>query len=268
MTHLIFPNLLGLKVRMMYDEIITSSKPFYLRRSSGEKLCPKCLEKSLIKHIKRSFRGIKSIKPGSTLCVFVPPGKVLEGTALHIILSHIEKNYGSSVTSFFPNCFRKASSKILEIISGLSNSVILYYNKEMYNFPSLLELINYSINTATNHCNKSRIKLPMLLPFTLTDIVEGFIDSMVFQEGSDGRSLFNDLLSNVKYLLPFKGIVRSDILAYAYGKGFLEALNLCPITIADGARQISDAIAEIEVNHSELLYSTLKSIKQLINVIN
>ena len=252
----------------MSDATCRKIQPFYLRRSSGERLCQRSLEKSLIKHVKRSFREIKKVKPGSTLCVFVPPGKVLEGTALHLMLSYIERNYGSFVVSFFPNCFREARNKILKIASGLSNSRVLYYDEEVSDFHSLLELIDYSVNVATFYCNKTENKLPILLPFTLTDIVEGFIDLMILQNGINGMGPFNKLLSNLRYLLPFNEIIRSDILAYAYSKGFLEALDLCPVTVANGVRQISDVVAELELKHSELLYSTLKSVKQLIDVSN
>ena len=244
---------------------LKESVPFYLRRASGERLCPKCLEKSLIKHVKHSFRGLRDIKPGSTLCVFVPPGKVGEGASLNILLSIIERNYGSYVTSFFPSCVKELSGKRVIDLLNRDNLQISFYEGGHY-IPSLFDLINHSTREGIKNCRNIGIKLPTLLPFTLTDIIEAFLEFMIFQGNNEGLKVFNDLINNSIVLLPFKEVTRSDVLAYIYSKELMKLLNSCPFVAGKGVRMVSDSIAELEIKHSELIYSTLKSLKYLIKV--
>jgi len=250
---------------MTHESTRKDLTPFYLRRSSGEELSKKSLETSLIKHIRRSFRNIRNAELGPTLCIFTPPGKIVEGTALQILLSPIEERFGRTVLSFFPNCFRESSINSLQHSLRKKIHELHLYNDRLKP-ATIFELIKYSIYMGKELCKTLSFKPPIVLPFTLTDIVEGFIEFLIFNYNPKDLEVFNALIHHSSFLLPFKEVTRSDILAFAYKEGVVGLLNICPLELGRGVRHISEAVAELEVKHCELIYSTLRSIKQLVEI--
>ena len=74
----------------------------YLRRSSGERLCSICFERSLIKVVKRSLRNVRDLRPGIELASLVIPERLVTSITTLYILNKIEKRYNCRVIAVLP----------------------------------------------------------------------------------------------------------------------------------------------------------------------
>ncbi|MCD6323654.1 MAG: hypothetical protein J7L55_00900 [Desulfurococcales archaeon] len=229
---------------------------FYVRHASGEKLCRKCLEKSLLKHIRRSLRGI-GLRPRTVISVYLPRSWVLEGLLLLRLVSNIERNYGTHVLCFVPiNC----AGTVQSFISGLSNVSLIPYRKDELSFPSCM--LNSTLHAEELARSFEPFPQAVLLPYSLTDLNEGFLEALLVKQ---------EALSTMKKLytygipwvvLPFKDLPRRDLYALAYTNELIEALNSCPPT-SGPTPEISEIVHEMTIYHSELTYRMENSITAL-----
>jgi hypothetical protein len=107
----------------------------------------------------------------------------------------------------------------------------------------------------------------VLLPFTATDISEVFLNYLLLERNHcEGIKLFRKLFISPALSLPFIGITRTDLIAYSYRSGFLEGHKDCNLRISPDSKIIAHIISGFEIMHTELNFSTLKSLKKLLKI--
>lgn len=240
---------------------------FYLRRASGERLCEFCLERSIMKHVKRVIGSQVGPKPREVFGVLLPPGRVGEGLVLASIMARLEKKYGGSVVIAYPE-----STSLLKV---LKESVGAYFNVGLatYDYEALLhddcmytvDLMNLANRLAEGVFRgfEPRVRA-VALPFTLTDINEAGIESLFM-----GRKITEDLtgkshlVSGMQVVYPLMNIQRIDIVAYLVGHGMGHVLNYFSINYCMQLYDVKRMIAEITLEHSELAYRMVKSFRAI-----
>ncbi len=217
----------------------------------------KCLERSIRKQIRKELRGL-GLRPRSVIAVYIPQSLILEGTLLLRLLSDIESVFGTAVVGFVP---KSCSDSIQEYIIDVPNSSLLPYDEAEVAFPYL---IPHSISEASNLAmNFEPLPKAVLLPFTLTDLNEAFLDALIVKQKAL-KVLKDSYLRRLFWtVMPFKELHRRDIYALAYALELIRLLNRCPPSLGPTS-EIAEMIHEIEMHHSELSYRMKESVETLL----
>ena len=233
-------------------------RAIYLRRSSGERLCHVCLERSLLKNIKRSFHYVKPPTRAVILYV-IPPCRLVEGVSGLALLSRLELKYGGVIVAALPNIITGKLGR--DLLRGAG--VIYYDSKCLERLRKELGLVTPMsfIYYLSDHLMSTIEPLPNAIatPITLTDIVEEFLTNLL-----TGKSFrFKNSVKGIPLVHIFKRVLRTDILAFSLAKGIATFMNhelRCDIF-----REVEELAAEISLRHSELAYRLPLSIANIMS---
>ncbi|MGC8974605.1 MAG: hypothetical protein ACP5KB_00215 [Thermoprotei archaeon] len=241
---------------------------FYYRQSSGEKLCLVCLEESLETHIKHSFSKKVKLGKNPVITVYIPAERILEGFLLAFMLTKIEKKFGGIVSVVSPK-------EVLETIRERRLNEYLERNKniqygvlektvkgfECYTIKSLEK----AVRDLEGNPELIKDSQAALLPYTLTDLNEAFLEHVVLGIGNLNILLAEEYLVNgVPLILPYARVDRLDVIALSHVLKFTELSNAeytLSKTTCRASKIIKDLINQISLEHPELAHSMLKSIK-------
>lgn len=241
---------------------------FYYRQSSGEKLCSVCLEESLENHVKHSFSKRVKLGKNPLVTTYIPTERILEGFLLSYMLTKIERRFGGtvSVVSF---------SEVLRIIKELRLNEYLERNGnvryvllerriddiECYTIKSLEK----TLRNLGENLELIKDAQAVLLPYTLTDLNEAFLEHVILGVGDLSTLKLGDYMVNgVPLILPYAQVDRVDVIALSHALKFTELLNaeLALSKTACGASGIiKDLVIRITLKHPELTRSMLRSMR-------
>ncbi|MEM0025914.1 MAG: hypothetical protein QXV93_02155 [Zestosphaera sp.] len=241
---------------------------FYYRQSSGEKLCPFCLEESLENHVKHSFSKKVKLGKSPVIMTYIPIERILEGFLLAYMLSKIEKKFGGTVSIV-------SSRRVLNVIKGGKLGEYLERNENVrYSvLEKIIEVVEcYTIKSLENALKNIEENLwliegaqAVLLPYTLTDLNEAFLEHVILGVGDlkvlkmEGR-----LISGVPLILPYARVDRVDVMALSYILKFTELLDaelIFPKTACEASKIIKDLVIQATLKHPELTHTMLKSVE-------
>ncbi len=244
---------------------------FYLRRASGERLCEVCLERSIIKHVKRVIGDQVSPKPKEVFGVLLPPGRVGEGLILASIMARLERKYGGSVAVAYPQS--TSLLKVLKEFVGVHANVgLISYDygalpqeRCMYT-KDLMRLANRLAERVFKGF-EPRVRA-VTLPFTLTDINEAGIESLFMgEEITEDITGEAHLVGGVQVVYPLMNLQRVDIIAYLVKRGAGHVLDYFSINYCAQLYDVKRLVAEITLKHSELTYRMIKSYRAIEEII-
>ena len=96
---------------------------FYLRRSSGQRLCVKCLEQAIEAAVKRSIRGINVFRPGMRVGVYIASLDPRAGLALSAVMGSLERRYGGEAAALKPP-YVSLDSSAVELLESRGVKVV------------------------------------------------------------------------------------------------------------------------------------------------
>jgi hypothetical protein len=223
------------------------------------------MEKILTKAIKASLRRA-SLRPKSVISVVIPFGRIAEGIILAYLVSKIEAKFNTIVVVSYPRICGDLCS-VLNRVAVPQFTACISYHIEDAEKPQLTgELISTTLKEAERVLRTFEPSPKIiLLPFTLTDINEAFLESLM---------IMPDLMNTIKKMtshnpvasLPFSSFHRRDILAFSYKKSTLNTVSRyqCYQNYRPELVEIPLLVNELEYFHSELSYSSLKSLKKIL----
>lgn len=241
---------------------------FYYRQSSGERLCPTCLEESLENHIKHSFSEKVRLGRNPVVTVYIPVERMLEGFLLAYMLAKIEKKFEGIVSIVSPkevlNAIKERGlDKHLERNRNVRYSVLeeALEEFECYTIKSLEKALrNLRDNPRVVEATQA-----VLLPYTLTDLNEALLEHIIFGLGDlNALRIEEHLVNGVPLILPYARVDRVDIIALSHVLRITELLDLgftFPDTACRANKIIKDLVVQITLKHPELTHAMLKSIK-------
>lgn len=105
----------------------------------------------------------------------------------------------------------------------------------------------------------------ILLPFTLTDLNEAFLEHVILGIGDlnvlrIGETLIND----IPLILPYAQVDRVDVIALSHALRFIELLDVTsthPDVSCGPSKIIKDLVIQVTLKHPELTRTMLKSVK-------
>ncbi len=238
---------------------------FYLRRASGEKLCIGCLEKSLIKHVKRKLGETVNPVPGDRFVSVIPPGRVAEGYALSILLAKLERRYGGGVTVAYPED-TLSETQTSRITEEYPSTQLLPYSMEVVGESGcyLTKDIISLAEAVTDTLPPIGPVKAYLLPFTLTDLNEYFLEE--FFEDSEGGLHHIDSWRTGKgrrVVSPLIELQRADIIAYLVGIGEGEVIGVGELPYCRPLREVKRVVGMISTQHTELAYGLAKTLDKI-----
>jgi len=234
---------------------------FYYRRASGEKLCFPCLEKSLMKNIRRSFSEFSSrlsVKP--VLNVLILPERVVEGYVLTLLLSKVERRYGGQVAFTVPRSVFKFLIDSRYIEEGLN--VITYddeilSDKDCY---TVLDSLNDSLKLIQKIRSEGQEVDAFILPYTLTDLNQALLEYLLIKRGEGSNPLNVKVVDKHPIIYPFKAVPRADVIAYVLGVKGYNTLNFIGRPYCSRYSEVKHVVYDIIAKHAELSYTMLKSL--------
>ena len=198
---------------------VCGREAIYFRRTSGEKLCLKCLEKSILKNIRRGLSRVKEIlKPKSVLLYIVPPYRIIEGLTILQLLSMLEEKYNSVFYSLVPRYF-------LNVKFDLRKSYgVLFYEYKIKSCIKLKDIISSIMDIVSRyiHMFEPRPRV-VITPLTLNDFAEYIMESIINGEIPNDISYINYKGYNI--VSPLLNTLREDILFLAYHKGIFRRIR-------------------------------------------
>lgn len=227
-----------------------------------------CLEESLETHIKHSFSKRVKLGKNPVITVYVPVERVLEGFLLTFMLTKIEKKFGGVVSVI-------SSREVLKIIRERRLNEYLERNKniqygilkntvsgfECYTIKSLEK----AVQDLERNSELIKDSQAALLPYTLTDLNEAFLEHVVLGVGNLNILLGGKYLINgVPLIFPYARVDRLDVIALSYALKFTELYDVeytSPERTCRASKIIKDLISRISLEHPELTHSMLKSIR-------
>ncbi|MCE4621309.1 MAG: hypothetical protein F7B95_02560 [Desulfurococcales archaeon] len=228
--------------------------PVYLRTYSGEALCIICLERALIKSIKRAIGITGALKPREPVLVPITLASPSYSLALARLVSIVERKFGSKVIIAVPE---PLAADTLELLPRDAEAVIakLYLTqtelKAMSSFECLRLDRRWSIQAARHLGVKA-----VALPFTRTELLLIALEALF--NGDKEALTDSSLRFTVGDVVAFNALALVEaeaVAAYAYLKGYLGIGPLCPIRL-----QSKIAFYSIATRRPELEFSGYKTL--------
>lgn len=247
-------------------------KAVYLRRSSGEKFCSSCFEKSLIKAIKRTLRGVEKLRPGMSISSLIIPERLITSLTMLYCLNKVERKYGCKVVALA--VYKKRFKDIIEGVVGLikgrlgTEEVELVESDEDLRDTTPKILNHYLELLRTSHLDVGVTALPL----TLNDVNEVVLNSLLNGD-LDSASLPPSFKEGTRtYVIPFYNIPIYDVYIFSYVRGIYDlTLDNLISSIESGRKHlredysiIKEMVENFSYNNPELTQTLLKSINTLL----
>ncbi len=227
----------------------------YLRKESGEKLCLKCLEKSLIRQVKREISKWGMLEPKDTIGFLFLEKHPLISIAAYSIFKKIEQNYPSKLYLILPKTLNGIfeEENILYMDSISNENITTYYRL----------LREKALEKAEERAIR-KIVLPLTLEYEITYFTYGFLK---FDIETLGEALpkLNISQRKISFIKPFRKVRTKELLIYGYYEGLFKFLEKRKMNIKHNSRvhdrffcEIEKYFSRISCEHFELLDSTLK----------
>jgi len=247
----------------------------YLRRSSGERLCSICFERSLIKVVKRSLRNVRDLRPGIELASLVIPERLVTSITTLYILNKIEKRYNCRVIAVLP-----INERYRTIIDDIINLIIkpkVGINDEF------IDIINYGdskLNISSAEVYGKYIRLINLitkysviaLPLTLNDLGEIILTSLLSREVENIPIQPSFKLNSQTLIIPFYNVPEYDVYIYSYIRGIYDLTlddiltSLRDTYISEDQVIIKELVRDLSYNNPELTQTLVKSFDRIVRV--
>jgi len=240
----------------------------YLRRSSGERLCTTCFERSIIKSVKRSLREVKELKPGTLILVITTLDKLVEGLTLSYVLNKIERAYGCRVLNALSIALDDVHivtqlSKVHEVSDGIQHIIIP--------LRSSIPSINSSFRDYLKLCLKIAVAVSInivALPLTLNDVSEVVVNSLFDGDLKSAGLMHSFKVDGVTAVIPFYKLTTSEVYAYSYLRNIYNLdidLLMPPTPICHRASRkvLRELINDLSMNNPELTQTLSKFIELL-----
>jgi len=235
----------------------------YWRKESGEKLCSKCLEKSLIRQVKREISRWSMLEPKDTIGFLFLEKYPLVSISSYNILKKIERDYPSKLYLILP----KTLSKVVR-----EENIVYVDNVENKDIVAYYRLLREKALKKAEKAGIEKIVLPTTLEFEITYFTYGFLKYDIEIMGETLPKLHVPQ-RNIYFVKPFRKVRTKELLIYGYFEGLFRIFEK-KFKVKRNSGFSDSFFCEIEkyfwkisCDHFELLDSTLKMSEILVEKI-
>jgi tRNA(Ile)-lysidine synthase TilS/MesJ len=233
----------------------------YLRTYSGDLLCEVCLERSLIKAVKRAIGKYEVLKPRSKVLVPITYSSPHFSAALARILSLLETKFSTEVIIARPQDI------YLDDVENWppqnSKEIIVRVKADGINTSNLNTCLRFDRRWAYEVARNLGVKT-IALPYTKTDIIIFTLNSLLI-EGLEAlsESLEYIEVNGIRFFLGFSEVEGEIVSAYVALKRLWFYSDKCKYEIP--AKKVFYSIA---YRRPELEYSSVKTIDPLLRAVS
>jgi len=231
---------------------------FYYRKQSGEALCKVCLERSVVKQVKKAIGAFSLLIPKSKILIPLIPDKPYESVLTSIIISPMERKYLSHtyISSLFP-----LSQELVNQIAELTKSIILPVNSHLMNEGQMnyLNFVENQLQKLFHLASDHEINY-VVLPYTRNDFMILFILSLIYRRSDFIKEYLSPKISknSINLIYPLYYVLRSDI--YALIIKYKNVLSRVPIpkkifNDVETVKLVEKLVMKLNIENPELLYS-------------
>lgn len=229
----------------------------YKRRASGEFLCLRCLEKSLVKAMRRGLASLASPKYGEELAFISLRTSPLASSGAAYLLGLLARKYRNDVVVI-------GHSDTADVAAELIGSLTQRRPEVIYTNISPVEPGPVNEARAAAESIKDR-RITVITPLTATDIIlDTLIRLMIYGRRPCECALPRYLVGNAVVVSPLSRILLTDMNVFVVLKGL-------PVTQAEGVfsgvkgvSRIKNLIAELERRSPETVYRFVKFLETVL----
>ncbi|MEM0361021.1 MAG: hypothetical protein QXH46_00180 [Sulfolobales archaeon] len=248
-------------------------KAVYLRRSSGERLCSFCFEKSLIKAIKRTLRGVEKLRPGMSVSSLIIPERLITSLTMLYCLNKVERKYGCKVIALvaYKKRFKDVVEGVVDLIKGrLGVEGVELVESDDDLKDATPEMLNHYLEAV---CTSLDLDVGVVaLPLTLNDVNEVILNSLLNGDLDSALLLPSFKKGTHIYVIPFYNIPIYDVYVFSYVRGIYDLTLDNLILSIEGNRKhlredyyiVKEMIENLSYNNPELTQTLLKSVNTLL----
>lgn len=247
---------------MIKCSICGRRKAFYLQIPSGHTPCRRCLEKLLIRRIKRTLSEIGVLKPKPTLKVIILDVFTYMSLAFAKLFSKIERRYGAKITYCIPENLEAS------IASNYIGDHTGEYIKLPYVHHDINNMIKY-IDGLYRNLGMDRDNYDAVIVSFPRDVILA-LQIISLDSGNDACIL--EILEPVAkvhectFINPAYHILSHDLIAYAYATKAFD-IKFIETRIADQKFAEAHRFAlRLCVENSDLLYSSIRGFKYILDL--
>ncbi len=235
----------------------------YWRKESGEKLCLKCLEMSLIRQVKREINRWKMLEPKDSIGFLFLEKYPLVSISTFNIFKKIEQEYPSKLYLMLP----KTLSKVIR-----EKNIVYIDDVENENITAHYRLLREKALEKAEKVGIAKIVLPTTLEFEITYFTYGFLKFNIEIMGETLPKLHVPQ-RNIYFVKPFRKVRAKELLVYGYFEGLFRIFEEeFKVKRGNGFSdnffcEIEKYFGKISCDHFELLDSTLKMSEILVEKI-
>lgn len=234
----------------------------YYRKASGEKLCLECLERSIVKQVKKEINKWKMFSPHDSIGFLILNEAPLVSFSAYKILEIIERKYPSKLIPINIKDMLTRNNKVLKKPCNASRKPVKWNT-----ITELLRLERILAAEAVKNEGINKIVLPNTLEFESAYFLYCFLNFDLENIGELKPKLYSSYF-NVEFVKPFRKIKTVDLLAYGYFKGLYNerierSINLKNSDFCESLNYMYS----ISYDHQELIISTLKMSEVLLEYI-
>ncbi len=232
----------------------------YRRRASGETLCLKCLEKALIKALRRGLASLASPEYGSKLAFISLRSSPIATSGTAYLLGTLARKYSNKIlvvghpdpTDLAVNIIEKVTKEKLEVT---------YVNV------SSLEPVPGPVSEAraVAEAIKEEKGVIAVTPITATDIIlDSLIRLMIYGMRPCECALPRYLVGDAVVVSPLSRVLLTDMNAYVALRGLPVVPSTRVFACVKGADKVKSLVAELESRSPETIHRFVKFLQAVL----
>lgn len=232
----------------------------YKRRASGEVLCLKCLERALIKALRRGLATLASPDYGSTLAFIPLRSSPIASSGTAHLFGVLAKRYSNSVLVVgHPDAADLAAGLIEEATN--ERPEVLHVDV----FP--LDPVPGPVSEARSVAEALREEgaIVAVTPITATDILlDSLVRLMIYGLRPCECALPRYLVGDAVIVSPLSRVLLTDINAFVALRGFPTVRSADSFAGVRGADWVKKLVAELERRNPETIYRFVKFLQAVL----
>ncbi len=227
----------------------------YLRISSGERLCARCLERSLARRVKRTLSRTRSIGPRDRILLPVFGSWALKSALMIRLVSMVEREYPSSLLVALEKGMEGLAERLEGLLAKPAEFLVLEASASPREEGSMLGCLRAARALSVEAARRIGAGIVMLPP--PRDLFTALVLSSLARGDVGGMAEYSPVLSvdGVRVVYPFYDVEGEDLCFYAHVLGLYEwgiPLQGCGDELDQGFTEIVAGVAE---RSRELLFS-------------
>jgi len=221
----------------------------FYKRDSGEVVCSRCLEKGLVKKVRRIIARNSMLKPEDNIAYIIIPWRPYTSTAALKVLEIVEDKFKTNIAVYVPKGIVDVEKA--KRLFKMDFIEFEFHLEDNSNFKSAERTLMEKLLTTIGENYK------VVLPYTMEDQAVHFLYGLFkidLEVIAFSKPIYEGYRSIIK---PFYQVPSEELNMYSYVKGLREPVIRSVELNVDETLSHVYKILEHMIEHYELMYSTI-----------